>query len=82
MQFQNDIASGLTVCDDYGVDADIPSISQSLDEVDGVVIPEVNVHLSDSELEFLQTHYEPLRRSDINGVDIYAEVKQYIESLH
>ena len=80
-QFQNDIAIGLSVGDDYGVDADMPSISQSLD-TDGVVVPEVDVHLSDSEVNYLQTHYEPLRRSDSNGVDIYTEVKEYIESLH
>lgn len=80
-QFQNEIASGLTVSNDYGVDTDVLGISHSLDE-DRVVIPEVDIHLSDSELEYLHMHHEPLRRSDNNGVDIYEEVKEYITSLY
>lgn len=43
-QFQNEIASGLTVSNDYGVDTDVLGISHSLDE-DRVVIPEVDIHL-------------------------------------
>ena len=80
-QFQNEIASGLTVSNDYGVDTDVLGISHSLDE-DRVVIPEVDIHLSDSELEYLHMHHEPLQRSDNNGVDIYEEVKEYIASLY
>ena len=38
--------------------------------------------MSDSELEYLHMHHEPLRRSDNNGVDIYEEVKEYITSLY
>ena len=47
----------------------MPGISHSLDE-DHVVIPGVDIHLSDSELEYLHVHHEPLQRSDNNGVDI------------
>ena len=51
-QFQNEIASGLIVSNDYGVDTDVLGFTQNLDE-EGVVIPEVDIHLSDSELEYL-----------------------------
>lgn len=79
-QFQEEIASGLTVDGDYGIDSDMLGTTETLDE-DGVIVPEVNINLSDSELDHIQAHYNPLQRSDNNGVDIYTQVKGYITTI-
>lgn len=77
--WQNEIAEGLTVSDDYGVD----SYTQGTVCFDqgAVTVPEIELNMSDQELEYLRDHYNPLQRSDCNGVDIYIQVKDYITSL-
>ena len=54
-QFQNDIASGLSVDDDYGVDIGTIGSTNSLDD-HGVVVPEIELDLNDSELIYIQQH--------------------------
>ena len=71
-QFQADIASGL-VNDDYGVDTEI-SATYCYEE--GVIVPEIELDLSGPELEHIQNNYNPLQRSDNDGVDIYKQVKE------
>ena len=74
--FQNEIASGQTVENEYGVDSDLLCNTYSTVE-DGVVVPEVRLELSDSELEHIRSHYNPLEVSNDNGVNIYINVKDY-----
>ena len=76
--WQNEIAQGLTVSDDYGVE----SYTQATVCFDQVTVPDIELDMSDRELEYLRDHYNPLQRSDCNGVDIYIQVKDYITSLH
>lgn len=73
--WQNEIAQGLTVSDDYGVE----SYTQATVCFDQgtVAVPEIELDMSDQELEYLRGHYNPLQRSDCNGVDIYIQVKDY-----
>lgn len=49
--------------------------------INGVVVPEIEPDLNDSELVYIQQHYNPLQKSDYNGVDIYLQVKEHIASL-
>ena len=78
-EFQEEIASGLSVDDDYGIDIDMYNSSPS--EQDVVVVPEINLNLSDADFLFLESHYNPLQRSDYNGADIYIQVRNYLASL-
>ena len=78
-QLQDVIAQGLTVSDDYGVEYNTQG-TVFFDE-GNVTVPEIELNLSDQELEYLQNHYNPLQRSDCDGVDIYMQVKDYIASL-
>ena len=72
-QFQEDIASGLSVGDDYGVD-----ICGGTSDDDRVVVPEVGFILTDTQLHYM---HNPLQRSDSNGADIFMHVKEYIRNL-
>lgn len=80
IEFQEEIASGLSVDEDYGVDFDTYGSNSYLDE-NGVVVPEIDINLSDAEFQFLQRNYNPLQSSDYNGVDIYIEVRNYLLTL-
>ena len=77
-EFQEEIESGLSVDDDYGIDID--SELYNSDE-DRVVVPEIDINLSDADFQFLQSHYNPLQSSDYNGVDIYIQVRDYLATL-
>ena len=48
---------------------------------EAVTVPEIELNMSDQELEYLQDHYNPLQRSDCNGIDICIPVKDYTTSL-
>ena len=78
--WQNEIAEGLTVNDDYGVE----SYKQGTVCFDqgAVTVPEIELNMSDQELVYLHDHCIPLHRSDCNDVDIYIQVKDYITSLY
>lgn len=78
-QWQDEIAQGLTVSDDYGIEYNTQG-TVCFDQ-ESIVVPEIEINLSDQELEYLQEHYNPLQRSDCNGVDVYMQVKDYIASL-
>ena len=78
LQFQEEIASGLIVEDDYGVDA---GATYCFNDDEGVVVPEIELDLSGPELEYLRNHFNPLQRSDYNGMDIYIQVKEYLATL-
>ena len=53
-EFLADIASGLAVEDEYGIDMGSSMFSS---DHDGVVIPEVGFFLTDSQLDYVQEHY-------------------------
>ena len=78
-EFQEEIASGLSVDDDYGIDIDTYNSTPFEDDV--VVVPEINLSLSDADFLFLESHYNPLQQSDYNGADIYVQVRNYLASL-
>ena len=81
-EFQEEIASGLSVNDDYGVDSDMYSSTPFSDnDIDGVVVPDIDINLSDADIQYLQGHYNPLQSSDYNGVDIYIQVRNYLATL-
>ena len=78
-QFQDEIASGLTVDDDYGVDADIVnSVDFCLDSDEALIVPEIELDLSGPELDYIQNQFNPLQTSDYNGMDIYIQVREYL----
>ena len=74
VDLQADIASGLAVDDDFGVDV---GASMFCSNLHGVVIPEVRFTLTDSQLDYVQQNFNLLQRSDYNGVDIYIQLKEY-----
>jgi len=78
-QWQHEIAQGLTVSDDYGIEYNTQG-TVCFDQ-ESIVVPEIEINLSDQELEYLQEHYNPLQRSECNGVDVYMQVKDYIASF-
>ena len=57
-QFEDEIASGLMVDDDYGVDTDIGA-AFSLDSDEAVIVPEIELDLSVPELEYIQNLCKP-----------------------
>ena len=77
--YQAEIFDGMTIGDNYGVEGNDQGIS-SIDH-EGVVVPETNVDLSQQQLAYIGQNFNPLRQSEFNGVDVYIEVKEYIESL-
>ena len=50
-------------------------------DIDGVVVPDIDINLSDADIQYLQGHYNPLESSDYNGVDIYIQVINYLATL-
>ncbi len=60
----------------YGIDVNgpVPTIDES------IVVPEVNINLSENSLFYLERTINPLRHSDEYGVDIYSEVLAFLES--
>ena len=79
-QIQDDIASGLSFNDDYGIDI-VGRTCYGCDDQDGVVIPEVGFALHGLDLHYIQDHYNPLQSSEYNGADIFIKVKEYIATL-
>ncbi len=61
------------VSEDYGVECSGHGVS-SID-YGGVVVPEIDINLSDQQLAYIQHNFNPLQQSDINGIDVYLEVK-------
>ncbi len=76
--YQAEIFDGMTVSDDYGIDGCHQGIS-SIHE--GVVVPEIDIDLNEQELAYIEQNFNPLHRSEFNGVDVYIQVKHYIENL-
>ena len=70
-EFQADIACGLSVDDDYGVDV---GGSMFTSDHDGVVIPDVGFTPTDTQLYYIEEHFNSLLRRDYNGVDVYSRI--------
>lgn len=77
--FQAEILDGMTVNDDYGVELNEHGPVNTISEYEGhrVVVPEVEIDLSQQQRDYLKS-INPLVRSDFNGADIYLQVKDYI----
>ena len=80
---QAEILDGMTVNDDYGVSSDYAYGITSTDS-EGVVVPAIDVDLTQQQLDYIQQNFHPLYRSDLNGdlngVDVYIRVRDYIEN--
>ena len=53
-QWQDEIAEGLMVSDDYGVESHIQATNYF--DQENVVVPEIELNMSNQELEYLQNH--------------------------
>ena len=42
----------------------------------GVVVPDVGFTPTDTQLDYIQENFNPLQRSDYNGVDVYIMFKR------
>ena len=81
-EFQKEICDGLAVNDDYGVDTYLGS-TYCIDDKDtnAVHVPEIAIELNDSNLVYIQDHYNPFQSSDGDGVDVYLQVREYLGNL-
>ena len=75
--WQEEISAGLTVQADYGVEVDTLSNSYIFNETQ-VTVPEVSIILSDQQLQYINDNFNPLQRSEYNGIDIYGMVRDYL----
>ena len=71
------IGTGLPV--QYGIDPNALDIAQ--DDQDSVEVPETNIPLSDESFQTLSSTVDPLRVSDVYGVDLYLETVSLLHSL-
>lgn len=75
--YQAEIFDGMTaVTEDYGVECSGHGVS-SID-YGSFVVPEIDIDLNEQQLAYIQENFNPLQRSDINGVDVYLQVKDYL----
>ena len=79
-QIQEEIAEGLLIDADYGVETGEQSHTNIFDS-ESVVVPEIDVGLCDQQLEYIYDHYNPLQRGDCNGIDVYIAVREHIASV-
>lgn len=81
VEWQTEICAGLTVDEDsYGVDESEESFGDGF-ENQRVIIQPFDINLNPQQLQNLRDNFDPLQRSNDNGVDIYAAVCLFIESL-
>lgn len=76
---QEQIAEGFSLDSDYGVESN-GQYSGMFDD-QSVTVPEINLRLTNQELEFISNHFNPLDRSDLNGIDIYTRLLEYLTSI-
>ena len=74
---QAEIFDGMTVGDDYGVECNGQGISTD----QAVIVPEIEIDLTVEQMAYIEQNFNPLRRNDYNGLDVYLEVKEYILNL-
>ena len=79
-QWQQEILRGLSVSQDYGVDTSTASFISSFDQ-QSVFVPRIDLPLTPQQRSFLQVTYLPHSNSDVNGLDIYGSVRNYLLSL-
>lgn len=65
----------------YGIEMEYEGNGGSLLDERDITVPPIELDLTDQELEYLHANFDPLQRSDSDGVDIYEAVKAYISSL-
>ena len=78
---QEEILEGLIVGDDYGVESNSQGTNSFGQDMVHVIVPEIDLNLSEQEVQYLQEHFYPLERSDSNGVDVYVRVLDYLQNL-
>ena len=64
------------VDDTYGIDEEGPYVTA---ENTQVIIPPINIHLTDDSLQLLQGTVNPLTESDNYGVDLFSQVLGFIQ---
>lgn len=77
--FQCELFDGMTVANDYGVESN--NLHRSNVDYELINIPEINVNLNQEQVQEIEQNFNPLRPSELNGVDVYTEVKNYIENF-
>lgn len=78
VEWQNEISSGLMMNEElYGAETYEDAFSSCFDRVD----IRFDFSLTQQQMQYLRDNYNPLQYSDNNGIDIYIDVKMYIESL-
>ena len=67
-----------SVTDDYGVDyGEQPNPF----DLGSVIVPEIDLNLSDTQMEELQAHHSPILHSDYHGLDIYLAVRETLSRI-
>ena len=67
-----------TVTDDYGVDyGEQPNPF----DLGSVVVPEIDLNLTDTQMEELQAQHSPLLQSDYHGLDLYLAVRETLSEI-
>lgn len=75
-RWQQEVLHGFSVQTDYGVDED-GHFSNSFD-LESVIVPRIDLQLTDQHRTQLCQLYPPLQPCDHGGADIYVHVRQYI----
>ena len=75
-EWQDEICTGLTHDDSYGVETDIES--NNCFNHSRVIIPPFTINISNQQLQHLTDNFSPLQSSNENGVDIYVAVRLYV----
>lgn len=78
-QWQHEILDGFRVPADYGIDFG-PHFSSTFDHL-SVVVPEIDLSLTSSQRTQLQCLYHPMQHSNLGGMDIYVNVRQYVADV-
>jgi hypothetical protein len=72
-----EIAEGLTVPQDYGMDPDAP-LGNHFDTDSNVEVQETILPLTQSHLDELQLTFPSLVNSDMNGMDLYLRMRDRV----
>ena len=61
----------------YGIDWDGPT--PDIETQNNVVVPEVEIDLTNDQIVYLKEHFDPLRDDDNCGINIFCDVMTYIQ---
>ena len=78
-QWQQEILDGFRVPADYGVDTG--SLFSSAFNRTSIVVPQIDVPLTLTQVHTLHQTYDPRAPSDEGGMNIYVDVRQHIANF-